>query len=920
MSLVEEVCVCGKMKALMNSTNWQRHTKSCKKRKSVLSTAKLSTFFKSSRNVSDKDNTDSEQCIFDSIPNDDVIDSNLVNENLDKLCTTCVVSKDIIEVSSVSSTTENVNGSNVESYLNTISTIFESYPNDPALIPTSNISDEQFSFINSLGPCQPLQSSLLRKQFPKRMQGERLRSFHDEHYFKKLQDGSLVKRMWMSYSPSVDKVYCIACKLFGTSTAKKNPLAKDGINDWKHISRRILCHEASSDHLQAVLRKSMYNSNQRVDVGLILESSNAYVAENREVVKIIFETIIYLARQNISFRGHDKSLTSLNKGNFLEMLKLLSKHHALLSCHLRKIEDSKNRNRLTFLSNVSQNTMICILGELIRSKILKSVKSAQVFSVMIDTTTDISNLEQFSLVLRFVNDQGMVEERLVALKVATDSTGKGMFNLFCDICETYGLDWKNQLCAQSYDGAAVMQGQYSGLRTLIQEHNPRAVYIWCFAHTLNLIIVDTCDSCTETRNFFGYIQSLKEFMAARKRTALFMEHQKTLYPNERARRMKNFSTTRWTSHHRVIEVVFEKYKAILNTLEDLSNISDRSTGSLATTLLKNITSFSFVSIMFLTKTIFEITTPLSKYLQSPAIDFMQALVMVDSVKQQLTNLRTTEGAHEVLQNAKQFAIDNELDETQLPEIRLRKRKRMFDEISEDEIISNPVDNFKSKVYFLVIDKIIMSITTRFEKSKDILKDLSFLTHDRLMNTNQGKPCPDDMFNSLKIWIPQIDQDALRIEYTVFSKSFLEFQSQINPDKVHNYTDIDFINDNEYEDDSDENHENESQDTNINRSKKTTPLQLLQLLNSFDLITAFPNLFLLYKHLCTIPTTSVSCERSFSKLKLIKSRLRSTMAQSRLESLILISCEKDLTNSINIDEAIDKLALTSDVMKKSLLFK
>lgn len=54
MSLVEEVCVCGKMKAKMNSTNWLRHTIACKKRKSVESTAKLSTFFKSSRNVSDK--------------------------------------------------------------------------------------------------------------------------------------------------------------------------------------------------------------------------------------------------------------------------------------------------------------------------------------------------------------------------------------------------------------------------------------------------------------------------------------------------------------------------------------------------------------------------------------------------------------------------------------------------------------------------------------------------------------------------------------------------------------------------------------------------------------------------------------------------------------------------------------------------
>lgn len=67
---------------------------------------------------------------------------------------------------------------------------------------------------------------------------------------------------------------------------------------------------------------------------------------------------------------------------------------------------------------------------------------------MIDITTDISNLEQLSLVLRFINDQGMIEERLVPLKIATDSTSKGKFNLFSDICEAHGLDWKNQLCTQ----------------------------------------------------------------------------------------------------------------------------------------------------------------------------------------------------------------------------------------------------------------------------------------------------------------------------------------------------------------------------------------------------------------------------------------------------------------------------------------
>ncbi|KAF0712014.1 DDE 3 domain-containing protein, partial [Aphis craccivora] len=67
------------------------------------------------------------------------------------------------------------------------------------------------------------------------------------------------------------------------------------------------------------------------------------------------------------------------------------------------------------------------------------------------------------------------------------------------------------------------------------------------------------------------------------------------------------------------------------------------------------------------------------------------------------------------------------------------------------------------------------------------------------------------------------------------------------------------------------------------------------------------------YLCTIPATSVSSERSFSKLKLIKTRLRSTMQQNRLESLLLLSCEKDI--DIDLEEAINKYALNSNVLKK-----
>lgn len=63
--------------------------------------------------------------------------------------------------------------------------------------------------------------------------------------------------------------------------------------------------------------------------------------------------------------------------------------------------------------------------------------------------------------------------------------------------------WRFQnLCAQSYDGAASMQCIYSGLRTLIQKENPNAVYVWCFEHLLNLVVVDTCGCCEVTKHFF----------------------------------------------------------------------------------------------------------------------------------------------------------------------------------------------------------------------------------------------------------------------------------------------------------------------------------------------------------------------------------------------------------------------------------
>ena len=62
------------------------------------------------------------------------------------------------------------------------------------------------------------------------------------------------------------------------------------------------------------------------------------------------------------------------------------------------------------------------------------------------------------------------------------------------------------------------------------------------------------------------------------------------------------------------------------------------------------------------------------------------------------------------------------------------------------------------------------------------------------------------------------------------------------------------------------------------------------------IDSFPNAFVAYRILLTILVIVISAERSFTKLKLIKTYLISTMSQERLNGLTMLSIEKNILAS------------------------
>lgn len=73
------------------------------------------------------------------------------------------------------------------------------------------------------------------------------------------------------------------------------------------------------------------------------------------------------------------------------------------------------------------------------------------------------------------------------------------------------------------------------------------------------------------------------------------------------------------------------------------------------------------------------------------------------------------------------------------------------------------------------------------------------------------------------------------------------------------------------------------------------------------VNCYPNVSIAYRILFTVPVTVASAERSFSKLKLLKNYLRSTMTQERLNHLATLCIEKKLLDEIDINTIIDDFA-------------
>lgn len=659
----------------------------------------------------------------------------------------------------------------------------------------------------------------------------------------------------------------------------------------------------------------------------LIEKRKMQVGFNREIVHQLIEVTLYLGRHSLAFRGHREGFNENIRGNFKDLVILLSKWSPSLAIYLERLQ-STGRNETNFLSWQRQNQLIDSVSTIINKSIKKEIIDTKYFSVSIDTTFDSSKREQLAFVVRYVsfsNKIPEIQERLIALKESSLTTGQRLFEIFKDICNERELNWKQHLIGQSYDGASNMRGEYEGLQALILQQNPSAIYIWCYSHRLNLVVIQMASTSSNAVDTFGNLESLYSFISSsKKRIAFFEKSQKKHYPNQNVRRLKRVETKRWMSYSSALNNVLLTYNAVIETLEYIVSEESRldfKVGTKASGLIDFLLSHRFILTALCFKKIFNLIDPLTRMLQAIDIDLLSAINNIKNVHTSLKQIRCENIFEEIFTESNCFMSDraDEFEFTQLVVNRSRTKKKQFDENSSDEPVVDPKLKFKIDTYFGTLDAAIMAIENRFHSTaQNLLRDISFFSKNRLNQVKNGK-LPADVFCTFcNLYQQFIDRNELCYEYIQFANLYSDFEKVTKlPKNIYPFTSN--INTSDIESNmeiltSDEELNNDQTQKDIMNTGSL--LTLLKICYSAGLHSVFPTLFMALRIACTLPVCSVTTERTFSKLKIIKNRLRSTMKQDRLESLLIISCESDVP--IDNDEVVDIFAKCSTVLSKKLI--
>ncbi|KAK9734843.1 hypothetical protein RND81_04G166700 [Saponaria officinalis] len=682
------------------------------------------------------------------------------------------------------------------------------------------------------------------------------RGFSSFYYERKLRNNEIIDRNWLVYSKELNKVFCFCCKVV-KEIRSTSFLASVGVNDWIHLSEKLKSHEECREHVLnlkawAELRVRL-RSNQTIDKE-IQEQIKKDTEYWRQVMIRIISVIKRLAMNNLAFRGSNAKVYDDSNGNFLGFLETIVEFDQTLQHHSRLIQDKEIHYR--YLSNKIQNESILI-----------KIKDAKYFSVIHDCTPDASHIEQMTLIIRCVNVASLpikVEEYFLEFLNVKNTSGLGLFNELQDALISLDLNI-NDVRGQGYDNGSNMKGKHQGVQKRLLDINPRAFYMPCGCHSLNLVLSDMANSCARAKSFFGSCQALYNvFSSSTKRWNVLLHYVDELT-------LKSLCVTRWESRIESVKAIKIQAPKIQEALIKLIDVSDDPQISWNAEKLASgeFKSFEFILSLVIWYEILSKINLVSKTLQNKdmrldvALQSLKGLILFFEKYREMRFISA-------MTEAKEIANKMDIDPVFQEKRKVTKNRKYDENPNTEREQQSAEEKFRTDYFLILVDMTISQIKIRFEQTELFESIFGFLFDARRLIS--------------------LDDEDMKI-CSIKLEDALTFGAECDINLACFCTELQIL------------HvmlPSEAYDGEV-------PWNAIKIAEFVKEMEMFPNILIAYRILLTIPITVASAERSFSKLKLMKSYLRTTMTQERLNGLAILSIEKNMLKNLNVEDIIDDFA-------------
>uniref|UniRef100_A0A8D8ETT4 Zinc finger MYM-type protein 1 n=4 Tax=Culex pipiens TaxID=7175 RepID=A0A8D8ETT4_CULPI len=516
-----------------------------------------------------------------------------------------------------------------------------------------------------------------------------------------------------------------------------------------------------------------------------------------------------------------------------------------------------NRDGYRWCSHDVQNEILDLMSLAIQRNLVTRVKKAKYFGVMCDETPDASRKEQFVFCIRIVSDSLEPEEMFIGFYQVESTTSASLFRTVMDVLMRLDIT-VNDCRGQGYDGCPNVSGLYNGVQAKISELEERALFVHCLAHSLNLVAQDTIKSIPCCRDALSIVKEMITFVRdSPKRLSVFQSFQ-----TDESTQLRPLCPTRWSVRFTSMNSILNNYRALVEFMETLSTKDRTDSGAKAAGFLRVLNSFNFYCVLNFLVKFFAHIDSVNTALQSIKINVEQGHRMVSTLKDTISHMK------EDFESVWEQICLKKPEEVSPPELpRRRKKPKNLKADADSEYDKDPTKTHFRLIYESIIDEIVECIQWRFDTKafKFMLKAEQFLLGQ----------------NDKKEEIASFYRDDINMESLLQQREML----------------FDIMNG--------KNKQRECLQSFIDMFKEEPSLK-----------EVLPEVHKFLRLLMTIPVTSATAERSFSGLKRLKTFLRSTMTQQRLNSLAIINFHKAEAEGLNIDQIADEFITKSDIRKRT----